>query len=160
MLLSRFAALGDLRPFSPAPVLRHRVWVEAARLRVVMLPLSPTMLVGFAVLRIFPGLPSRPWDSPFCSDQKTFQKNPRPAASAAPPPEQKIFRNPTSRKTAVHFCTAVFPYSFGNAFSYSSILRFSSAQYLASSSAMSFRHRFCTTCSPSLLPPARSVVIR
>ena len=53
-----------------------------------------------------------------------------------------------------------FLYPSPNAFSYSSMRRFSSAQYRASSSDMSSRLRFCAICSPSLLPPARSVVIR
>lgn len=172
LLLSRFAALGNCAHFP------RLVWVGAFcahfprrrssgteygwRLPGPVLLCYPISLLCWWVLQFcefFPFSPRVRESSRFAPIKKLFKKFPSPAASAAPP-EQKIFRNPTSRKTAVHFCTAVFPYSFGNAFSYSSTLRFPNAQYIASSSVLSSRQRFCTIRSPSLLSPARSVVIK
>lgn len=141
--------LGGLRPFSPL--------AGSFRCYVTLPHFCPRFLPGFANFLRFPSLAREV--SGFVRIKKSKKFSPRRrAAQPFAPPGQKSFIHAEKPLCIVH--NGFFLYPSPNAFSYSSILRFSSAQYRASSSDMSSRLRFCTTFSPSSLPPARSVVIR
>ena len=141
-------SLGDLRPFCPGPVPPC-----------VMSP-APFLPPVFARFRKFSPVPgSRPRGLLFRPDQKTKKFSPRRrAAQPFAPPGQKTFVCSKKPLCIVH--NGFFLYPSPNAFSYSSIRRFSSAQYRASSSDMSSRLLFCSIARPTLSAPARSLLIR
>lgn len=141
--------LGDLRPFS-----------SLAGFFGVM-STSPISAPGFARFRKFSPVPgSRPRGLRFRPDQKKI-KNSLPAAA----PRNRSLRR--CKKSSIYaekpLCivhNGFFLYPSPNAFSYSSMRRFSRAQYRASSSAMSSRLFFCSIARPTSSAPARSLLIR
>lgn len=141
--------LGDLRPFPPLSGFFRR-YVDL-----------PHFCSGFCpVPQIFSGSRLSPARSPVLSGSK---KSKYSLPSAAP-------RNCSRRrckKSSIYaekpLCivhNGFFLYPSPNAFSYSSMRRFSRAQYRASSSAMSSRLFFCSIARPTLSAPARSLLIR
>lgn len=112
------------------------------------------------VPQIFSGSRLSPARSPVSSGSKKI-KNSLPAAA----PRNRSLRR--CKKSSIYaekpLCivhNGFFLYPSPNAFSYSSMRRFSSAQYRASSSAMSSRLLFCSIARPTSSAPARSLLIR
>lgn len=141
--------LGDLRPFPPLSGFFRR-YVDL-----------PHFCSGFCpVPQIFSGSRLSPARSPVLSGSKKIKifSPRRRAAQPFAPPEQK--RSHSCRRSRYAMHNGFFLYPSPNAFSYSSARRFSSAQYRASSSAMSSRLLFCSIARPTSSAPARSLLIR
>ena len=141
--------MGDLRPFSP---LAGFFW------RYVDLPHFCPWFPP--VPQIFSGSRLSPARSPVSSGSKK-QKNSLPAAAPRNRSRCRDKKFPFMQKKPlciVH--NGFFLYPSPNAFSYSSMRRFSSAQYRASSSDMSSRLLFCSIAHPTSSAPARSLLIR
>ena len=144
-----FFGLGALRPFSPLAGF-FRCYVTL-----------PHFFPRFSRFCIFSPVPgSRPRGLRFCPDQKK-SKYSLPAAAprnCSRCRDKKVPIHAEKPLCIVH--NGFFLYPSPNAFSYSSMRRFSSAQYRASSSAMSSRLLFCSIARPTLSAPARSLLIR
>lgn len=139
--------LGDLRPFSP---------LAGFFLCYVNTPhFCPRFLPGSANFLSSRLSPARSSVSSGSKKQKILSLPPRRATVRSAGTKKFPFMQKS--RYAMH--NGFFLYPSPNAFSYSSMRRFSSAQYRASSSDMSSRLLFCSIARPTSSAPARSLLI-